>query len=351
MKRFVQRSGLLCVAIIMVCVLGGSAGAATRVVPDGYSTIQGAIVASAPGDVIQVRAGSYNESLYVLRDALTFVSIDGPGRAVLRGSTAASEFGLSPEAIPSGGATVYIGPDLGVTIDGFSIAPGAVSNASGIVHLGGNSASDVTIKNNTLEGFASYGVYCVWGSEDVGYITNRRVTVENNTLKNCATGIFLGRLSGCTLQINGNTIAGCGTGMDIGALLSSSGHIDNNIVKDGRYGVYITNSGGSPLISNGNSFVNNSEYGFYCDAGLVAATGNWWGHSSGPRDQKTLPGTPNYNNINGTGNRVSSSVDYKPWLTEDPATPGSSRGGCVTGTAAPAMLFLLVPLGLLLLKK
>ena len=351
MKRFIKRSGLLCAAIIMVCVLGGSAGAATRVVPDGYSTIQGAIVASGPGDVIQVRAGTYNESLYVLRDALTLVSIDGPGRAVIRGSTAASGLGVNPEAIPSGGATVYIGPDLGVTIDGFSIAPGVVSNASGIVHLGGNPASDVVIKNNTLEGFASYAVYGVWGTEDVGYITNRRVTVESNTLNNCTTGIFLGRLSGCTLQINGNAITGCGTGIDIGTLVSSSGHIDNNIVKNGRYGVYITNSGGSALISNGNSFVNNSDYGFFCDAGLVAATGNWWGHSSGPRDLKTLPGTPNYNNINGSGNRVSSFVDYKPWLAEDPASPGSSGGGCFTGTAAPAMLFLLVPLGLLLLKK
>lgn len=349
MKRFVKRGFLFfgAILVLFVLTLAGSVHAANRVVPDTYSTIQGALNAAATGDVIQVRTGTYNESIYISKDNLTLVSIDGPGKAVLRGSSVTAFSGLKPEAIPAGGGTIYIGPDLGVTIDGFSITPGSASNASGIIHMGGNPASPVTIKNNTLEGFTSYGFHGVWG-----YMTKNTFSFTGNTVRNTATGVFLEGLSQCTIRIDNNTIEGCGTGIDIGVFLSSTVSMNDNIVRAGKYGIYVANNTTSSVTAKGNSIVSNSEYGMYCDTGMIYAKDNWWGYSSGPRDQKTLPGTPNYNNLNGGGNEVSSYVDYKPWLENDPAAPtGSGGGGCAAGIPTPAMLFLLIPVGFLLLKK
>ena len=357
MKRFVKRGFLLfgAILVLFVLTLAGSVQAANRVVPDTYSTIQRALNAAAQGDVIQVRTGTYDESIFISTDNLTLISVDGPGKAVIKGSTVTKSLGLNLKAIPDGGATIYIGPNLGVTIDGFSITPGSASNASGIVHTGGNPANAVTIKNNTLEGFTSYGFYGVWGIESVGYMTNNTFSFTGNTVRNCATGVFLERLSECTIRIDSNTIEGCSTGIDIGVFLFSTVSMNDNIVRDGISGIYVANNTTSSVTAKGNSIVSNSEYGMYCDTGMIDAKGNWWGYSSGPRDQKTLPGTPNYNNLNGDGNEVSSYVDYNPWLTSDPAAPtppsDGGGGGCAAGIPTPAMLFLLIPIGFLLLKK
>ncbi|MCD6331634.1 MAG: DUF11 domain-containing protein [Bacteroidales bacterium] len=46
---------------------------------------------------------------------------------------------------------------------------------------------------------------------------------------------------------------------------------------------------------------------------VIDARYNWWGHVTGPYDNKSLPNTPNYNNPHGQGNAVTANVKYAPW--------------------------------------
>ena len=76
----------------------------------------------------------------------------------------------------------------------------------------------------------------------------------------------------------------------------------------------IITTGSSPIIEN-NRFSGNTSYAMQnlTTTLTVDATDNWWGHSTGPRDNSTI--APDYN-PGGLGDPVSDYVAYRPWLMQ-----------------------------------
>jgi hypothetical protein len=84
-----------------------------------------------------------------------------------------------------------------------------------------------------------------------------------------------------------------------------------------QYSAITSNQTGLRLLTNAqpdvlnNAIYDNQDYGLYNEDTLhpVTATGNWWGHSSGPYHAT---------NASGQGNPVSDYVDFDPWLPSSP---------------------------------
>ncbi len=81
--------------------------------------------------------------------------------------------------------------------------------------------------------------------------------------------------------------------------------IEGNIIVENMVGIH----GGVNCYIHGNTIFYNHEYGIYYEKGMnINATGNYWGHPSGPYKR--------YDNSFGLGDNILGGVSYKPWLTE-----------------------------------
>jgi hypothetical protein len=96
----------------------------------------------------------------------------------------------------------------------------------------------------------------------------------------------------------------------------------STISNNDNAGIYVC--GGSTLDAHFNSIIDNAQYGLFNDGGEMAdATSNWWGHTSGPQ---------NPSNPDGTGDAVSSNVDFMPWLGAETVTQKIIGSGTVDAT-------------------
>jgi len=189
---------LLGVGVVMSCAV--IAGASTITVAPGGS-IQTAIDGAAPGDTIQLGAGTYDVASTILVNKA--VTISGPtvGTATVRGTTAGA---LSVFWISQSGATIR-----GLDITWASLLEATYASLEildSLVRVDGSGLSAVVIQNNTVYVPAQAGAMGTWVARaitvDDGACTG--VTITGNTVYNTRNGIVV--RSNDTATITNNVI-------------------------------------------------------------------------------------------------------------------------------------------------
>ena len=390
MKRV--SSMLFALALVLALSLVGTTpvAAATRYVPGGYATIQAAIDAANPGDTIMVADGTYTAtsltSIVITKDNLSLVGQSRDGTIIDAGT-----WGTSGAGWPTG-IQVYA---YNVTIRNFTvqnftgdmISTGGYgilfrdyahdTSGEGYIFYSGGVVDNVklqnnyspmyalvhrnlTVKNSLIQDNFSDGMFIARECDNavitgntvvnsgnqgiwVGYDWTATGPSDNATItNNCVNGAMEGGISfvasnGAT--ISGNTITNvAGDGWSVGALSLKDGcsnveaYANTIYDNDGSWGGYSgTGNGvgidGTPSNINlyDNNIYGNSGYGLrnYSTVG-VTAENNWWGAVDGPGGSGP-----------GSGDEVSTYVDYDPWLTAV-YTP---QTGVVTSTSTGTAYF------------
>jgi parallel beta-helix repeat protein len=198
-------------ATIVMCVASEIVPAKADIVPVS-STIQAAVDAAEPGDIIIVPPGTYRESVRVLKDNITIV---GPEKAIIDASgfvngihVGADIFAPSKNPVcPAtavhnftvAGLTVRNAEFNGIFlsgVDGYVIARGKYIN-------NGNYATYPSCSNN---GHIVFN-YAKGGSDTCLYIGNDvSVSVSGNKASGCTVGIQI--VNSSNFLVSGNTVTG-----------------------------------------------------------------------------------------------------------------------------------------------
>ena len=244
--------------------------------PADFSLIQDAVNAASPGDIIQVKAGTYYENVVINKT----VSLVGENRAntIIDGNKTDS--------------TVFVTDANNFTISGFTIqGAGAFFGMPAGIYLKNSNNSVVhnnIFRNNTLA--AVWVWYCdnsaVSGNviiDNVGTAldvsSSNNVTIESNTIRNNEYGISLFFADNCT--IIKNTVTGS---EDFGIAIDGSGNVVvENTISYNDEGI---NLYGSELATYDNEIYHNNFIGNDWQAlsgGLVSfwddgypSGGNYW---------------------------------------------------------------------------
>lgn len=278
-KRNRRRSWSLCFLCCLWALLMGSvpeSNAATVYVPDNYPNIQAAIDGVKAGDLIYVRANTYNEHLTISK-SLTLRSVDGSDKTIINGRGAnvvitisntskvsVIGFGIIKGGHTGDGGGVYIENSSAVILDQNAISGNSAKDGGG----GGICAyhSGVRIKNNLIQSnSASYG-----GGLSLeacsGYVTGN--TISGNSAASWDGGMRV--TNSPKMLISQNTITD-NTAQNVGGLMASHCNgvalrenvISKNTAQDGFGGLYVENS--SSVVVDNNTI-----------SGNKAVTG-WWG--------------------------------------------------------------------------
>ncbi|RLC63844.1 MAG: hypothetical protein DRI01_04480 [Chloroflexi bacterium] len=232
-------------------------------VPDEYPTIQAAVDAADPGDIIIVRDETYTENINVNKDYLTIRSENGPEKTIV-------------QAANIGDSVFKILADF-VTINGFTIKGGNYGILFDvIVTIYGEHriADHSTISNNIITknstGIYSYGTcrnpkgwFCIMDYSTSNLVVKNDIVANNNggIPFTAHEGSRLGPNKGKSNNVieNNNILDNSGPGIE---LQGAYNKLLNNNISNNNSGVYLYgwSTGGGNIIT-GNTISNNRGYG------------------------------------------------------------------------------------------
>ncbi|MCP4546637.1 MAG: hypothetical protein GY835_09260, partial [bacterium] len=260
--------------ILLTCLLLSSlpAAAATLNVGSGetYTTIQSAIDAASPGDIINVAAGTYVEQVSVSK-TLTF---SGNNQGISAGVTPGSRVA---ETIVEGGFYIHIGSNFTV-IDGFTIEMG-YDNGSHKTGVVVGTATDVIVQNNIITDCGMVPAVVVQSDGiEVGYGSDN-LTIADNEIFGNWRGVYLNPSDG--ISITGNAIhANSGVGVGIGSSGQSNLSITGNNIYDHTVEGWGIDTVGSNVVAENNTFLNSGADIAHYGGLTIDASPNWWGDTN-----------------------------------------------------------------------
>ncbi len=284
---------------------------------DAFVKIEDALNHVAAGGTVYVGAGNYNGDIMVTKS----VTLVGQNRPVLDGR-------------------FWVDAD-NVTIEGFKIQNGRASTGvdqSGIYISG---RQNVTLRDNHLIGTWTGGATNYVGGRGIltsGNVAN--LVVDGNVIEKWVSGLYLNPTTGA-ITVKNNIIrdnwAGAGT--------DGQGNVtfQNNYFEDNIEGIGASSVGASFVVEE-NAFLGNTTAVAYYSGSPIKAERNWWGHLSGPS---------NAGNPGGSGQKVTGSVDFTPWLCDgtDAAPdvigfqPAANAETCTVTSDATRLVFVQYPTG------
>ena len=333
-----------------------------------FSSIQAAISDSGTlaGHTINVKLGTYDESVTINKNNLTLDGEVGSMPAITGGlkldtnlaGLTLQNFYVTGTVDPAKNSVVRMyGAITDLTVDNCVFDGENVADRDGF--SGGQIEGDLTVTNSEFKDILGWAVFDSKSGSGGDGSAMGTVTFAHNNIHNCNGSIVFRGLSTertdavnaydntwnniggnngeqgkqwAALEVNraiaadvyNNTVNGVALGeygegqafqfWDIDTLKVYGNDITNNY-----QGVWIY-SGSAFAVPGGyisfNNFVDNNQYGISVDptvtGGVLNAENNWWGDKSGPGGIGP-----------GTGDTVSTNVDYDPWI-----------GASVTGSAS-----------------